>query len=146
MNKGIQPIVGFTEKYVSMIHVSDLVRGCVMAGESTNSIGHTYFISSKNIYGWKEIGDETQHILGRRALRVRLPEAAVFVVAAFAELFALFSSKPALINFEKARDMVQDYWTCDSAKAKRDFGFEQQIPLAEGIRNTVDWYKQHHWL
>ena len=146
MSKGLQPTVGFGEKLVSMIHVSDLVRGFVMAGESTASAGQTYFVSSKTVHGWKEIGDCTQLVLGRRALRIRLPEASVFVIAAFAEFFSLFSSKPALINFEKARDMVQDYWTCDASKAKRDFGFEQQISLADGIRNTVEWYKQHHWL
>ena len=53
-------------------------------------------------------------------------------IAAFAEFFSLFSSKPALINFEKARDMVQNYWTCDSSKAKRDFGYEQEIDARGG--------------
>ncbi|MEK9137466.1 MAG: NAD(P)-dependent oxidoreductase, partial [Bacteroidota bacterium] len=105
-----------------------------------------YFISSKDVYGWEEIGDEMKKVMDTRVVRVRLPETAVYLVAAFAEFFALFSSKPALINFEKARDMVQDYWTCDASKAKRDFGFEQQISLADGVRSTVDWYKQNHWL
>ncbi len=146
MNKGLQPTVGFNEKLVSMIHVSDLVRGFVMAGESNNAAGQTYFISSKRVYGWREIGNETQAALGRGALRIRLPEFTVFVIAAFAEVLALFSSKPALINFEKARDMVQDYWTCEASKAKRDFGFEQEISLPDGIRNSIAWYRQHQWL
>jgi len=146
MSNGLQPIVGFNEKFVSMIHVRDLVRGFVMAGESNASVGQTYFISSKDVYGWKEIGDETRRVLARRVVRVRLPEAAVFVVAAFAEFVSLFSEKPALVNFEKARDMVQNYWTCDASKARSDFGFEQQILLSEGIRNTIDWYMQHKWL
>ncbi len=56
VNKGLQPTVGFGEKLVSMIHVQDLVRGFVMAAESAAAIGRTYFISSKSVYGWKEIG------------------------------------------------------------------------------------------
>ena len=84
--------------------------------------------------------------MGRRALRVRIPEAAVFVVAAFAEFFALFSTKAALINFEKAREMVQDFWTCDASKAGRDFGFRTEVSLEEGIRRTVHWYREHKWL
>jgi nucleoside-diphosphate-sugar epimerase len=146
MNKRLQPIVGFNEKCVSMIHVTDLVRGFVMAAESTAALGQTYFISSARVYNWKEIGDITQDVLQRRALRIRLPEAAVYTIAACAEFFSLFSSKPALINLEKARDMVQNYWTCDGSKAKKDFRFEQNISLEEGIRNAVDWYKQHQWL
>jgi dihydroflavonol-4-reductase len=117
-----------------------------MAAESDAATGHTYFISSKGVHGWKEIGEAAQKALNRKALRIRLPEFAVYTVAAFAEFFSLFSSKPALINFEKARDMVQDYWTCDASRAKKDFGFEQQISLTDGIQNTVAWYKEHGWL
>ena len=146
LKKGLQPTVGFGEKLVSMIHVQDLVRGFVMAAESDVAAGRTYFISSKGVHGWKEIGEAAQNAMNRKALRIRLPESVVYVVAAFAEFFSLFSSKPALINFEKARDMVQDYWTCDASRAKQDFGFEQEISLEEGIRNTVSWYKEHGWL
>ena len=67
-------------------------------------------------------------------------------VAVVVELLALFSAKPALVNFEKARDMVQDNWTCDGSKAKADFGFEQEIGLEAGIRETVDWYRAQGWL
>lgn len=144
--KGLQPMVGFSEKLVSMIHVVDLVRGIVMAGESSRTAGETYFITSARQYGWKEIGEATRKAMNRKALRVRLPEFVVYIIAAFAECFSLFSSKAALINFEKARDMVQDYWTCDPSKAKRDFGFEQEISLEAGIRRTVDWYRANQWL
>lgn len=143
---GLQPMVGFSDKYVSMIHVADLVRGMVMAGESSAAVGQTYFITSSRVYSWREIGDATRLAMQRKALRVRIPEFAVFVVAAFAEFAALFSSKPALINFEKAREMVQDYWTCDHTKAKRELGFEQEISLEEGIQRTVDWYRREGWL
>jgi len=146
MSRGLQPMVGFKEKYVSLIHVGDLVRGFVLAGESAKTTGQTYFITSKEIYGWKEIGEVTRKVMNRSALRLRIPEAGIYVIAVFAEFFSMFSPKPALINLEKARDMVQDYWTFDHTKAKRDFGYEQQLSLEEGIRTTVEWYKKEGWL
>jgi dihydroflavonol-4-reductase len=146
ISKGLQPVVGFGEKYVSLIHVNDLVRGFVLAAECEKAAGQTYFISSKEFFGWEEIGKIAKDVMDRRVLKIRIPEPGVYVIAAFAEFFAMFSSKPALINFEKARDMVQDYWTFDASKAKRDFGFEDEIPLREGIKTTVDWYREHGWL
>ncbi len=146
MRKGLQPMVGFKEKLVSMLHVGDVVRGFVMAGESDRAAGRTYFISSRKMHGWREIGEITREVMNVGAIRVRIPVSAVYVIAACAELLALMSSKPALINFEKARDMVQDYWTASGEKAKRDFGFEQQISLAEGIRDSVEWYRKQNWL
>jgi nucleoside-diphosphate-sugar epimerase len=146
MSKGLQPMVGMKEKFVSLIHVGDLVRGFVMAAESEKASGQTYFISSSKVYGWKEVGEVSRKVFGRSAFRIKIPEAGVFAIAAFAEFFGLFSKKPVLINFEKARDMVQNYWTCDSSKAQRDFGYAQEIPLGEGIRNTIEWYRSKGWL
>lgn len=146
MSRGLQPVVGFGEKYVSLIHARDLVRGIVLAAESPVAVGKTYFITSKEVYGWKQVGDITRKILNRFALRLTVPETGVYVIAAFAEAFSKLSPKPALINFEKAKDMVQDYWTSSGTLAKADFGFEQEISLEEGIRDTIDWYRKHGWL
>ena len=146
MSKGLQPMVGMKEKFVSLIHVGDLVRGFVLAAESEKASGQTYFISSSQVYGWKEVGEVSREVIGKSAFRIKIPEAGVYAIAAFSEVFGLFSTKPVLINFEKARDMVQNYWTCDSSKAQRDFGYAQQIPLEEGIRNTVEWYRSKGWL
>jgi len=145
-SRGLQPMVGFSEKYVSLIHVLDLVRGIAMAAECEGARGRTYFLSSTRAYGWKEVGEVTRRAMGRRALRLRIPEPGVYAIASIAHFASLFSPRPALINLEKARDMVQNYWTCDSSRAKRDFGFKQEISLEEGIAGTVEWYKQAGWL
>jgi nucleoside-diphosphate-sugar epimerase len=144
--KGLQPMVGFSEKYVSMIHVRDLVRGFLAAAMCERATGQTYFISTPGVFGWKEIGEMTRRVMGRKALRVRIPEWGVYVISAFAELFSFPSSKPALINFEKAKDMVQDFWTCDATKARKELGFESEIGLEDGIRDTVEWYVNEGWL
>jgi dihydroflavonol-4-reductase len=146
MSKGLQPMAGLKEKYVSLIHVGDLVRGIVLAAECQKALGQTYFISSSQVYGWREVGKVTRRVMGRWALPIKIPEAGIYTIAAFSEFFGHFSKKPVLINFEKAVDMVQDYWTCDSSKAERDFGYRQEISLEEGIRDTVAWYKAQGWL
>ena len=146
MSRGLQPMVRFHDTFVSMIHVTDLVRGFVMAAESDAAIGQTYFISGTQVYSWEDIGDVTREALGRKALRLRIPAFGVYAVAGVAEVLAKFSSRPALINIEKARDMVQEFWTCDPSKAKRDFGFEQKISLRDGVLDTVAWYRAQGWL
>ncbi len=42
--------------------------------------------------------------------------------------------------------MVQDYWTCNHAKALKDFGFKQEVSIEEGIQDTIDWYRRMKWL
>ncbi len=143
---GLEPIVGFSDKYVTLVHSSDLVSGIILAGESSTSAGQTYFLGSEKIYSWNEIGTVTKTVMGKKALRIRLPEPLVYAVAATVGFFASFGSKPSVLNFEKGRDMVQGNWTVDVSKAKRELGFKQEMDLAEGVRQTVKWYLDNKWM
>lgn len=145
-SKGITTSVGFDKKKVSLIHVRDLVRGLTMAAESEKSKGEIYFISSSEYYTWKEIGAVTSEVLQKKALTIPVPHAIVFAIAAVAQFFSLFSSKAATLNIEKARDLTQSYWICDSSKANSDFGFKQEISIEQGIEQTCAWYKKEGWI
>ncbi len=146
MNKGLQPMIGFDNKTVSLIHVKDLVDGIVLAGEHPKAVGQTYFISSEQFYNWKEVGEITARIMNKRTLRMRIPEFVVYIIAACSELWGLFSQKPVLLNFEKARDIVQHAWTCSIKKAREELGYKESLTLEEGIRNTINWYRTEGWL
>jgi len=67
MNKGLQPMIGFNDKTVSLIHVADLVKGIILAGERPEALRQTYFISSERFYTWKEIGEVTARVMQKRA-------------------------------------------------------------------------------
>ncbi len=146
MSMGIQPLIGFGEKFVSLIHVSDLVDGIVMAGEHRGAAGKTYFISGKEYYNWHHVGEVTAGIMGRTPVRIKVPEWCVYAIGAFAQFFAMFGDKPAVLNLEKVRDIVQDAWTFDGSKAARELGFGEKLSLDAGIRQTLEWYRTQGWL
>ena len=134
-------MIGFNNKELSLLHVSDLVEGLCLAALSENAKGETYFISSEKFYTWDEVGQITSKVLNKKAFRIRLPHFIVFTVAAFAQFFAMFSSKPATLNIEKAKDLTQRYWTCDTSKAIRDLGYSQKISIEEGLNNSDDPFR-----
>jgi nucleoside-diphosphate-sugar epimerase len=37
-------------------------------------------------------------------------------------------------------------WACSGAAARRDLGFEPARPLAERLKETIDWYLKAGWL
>ena len=146
MNKGLQPMIGFKDTYVSLIHVKDLVNGIILAGEHLNAVGQTYFISSERYYNWKELGEITAGIMNKRVFRLRIPKTIIYTIATVAEFLSSFSSKPALLNIEKAKDMVQDAWIFSIERAKKELGFNESLSIEEGIKETVQWYRKHNWL
>jgi dihydroflavonol-4-reductase len=145
-SRGIIPLVGFSKKYVSLVHVSDLVEGIILAGEKKEGENQIYFVGSERFYDWEEIGEATLRVLGKKAFKVRVPEFLVYAVAGTVGFFSLFNEKPSVLNWEKGKDMVQKAWTCDSTKARRELGFQEAISLEDGIRETIAWYRKVGWM
>lgn len=144
--KGLLTSIGMKDKSVSLIHVVDLVRGFYLAAMSEKTIGKTYFVTSERPYTWNEVGAVTSKIMSKKPFKVKVPHFMVYSIATIAQFISLFSSKPATLNLEKARDLVQQSWTCSPGKAYKDFGYKQEISLEEGIKRTVEWYKEMKWL
>ena len=143
---GLMTTIGFDKKLISLIYVDDLVRGLILAAESEKSKNETYFISSEKFYTWEEIGNVTAKVFGKNPFKIKVPHMVVYSIAAIAQFFAMFSSKPATLNIEKGKDITQSYWICDTSKAVKDFGYHQNISIEEGIKRTCDWYKEMNWL
>lgn len=144
--QGLMALIGFNKKQLSLVYVDDLVNGIFLAGTCDKAIGQTYFIGSEKYYDWVEIGEVCRKAFGKKAFTLRIPHVIVYTVAAIAQFFAMFSSKAATFNLEKARDFVQENWTCDVSKAVSEIGYRQNFSLEEGIKRTVDWYKEMKWL
>jgi len=146
MSRGLQPLIGFKDKLVSLIFVDDLVSGIILAAESEASKSNIYFISSEKFYSWKEVGKITSSLMSKKKLTIRIPHAAVYVVGPFAQFFGMFSKKPTILNLEKCRDLTRKYWTCSIEKAKKELGYRENIGIEAGMRITIDWYKKQGWI
>jgi nucleoside-diphosphate-sugar epimerase len=146
ISRGLNSIIGFDDKRLSLVHSHDLVRGIMLAAEAGNSVGETYFIASEEFYSWPQVGRITAAALNKRFVTLRLPHMLVYSVAAVAQSIAALQRKAATLNLEKARDITQRYWTCDIAKAVKELGYRQEMPIEKGIANTVAWYREQKWL
>lgn len=143
---GLMTLIGFDKKELSLVYVDDLVNGIYLASISNQSAGQTYFVAAEEINNWIQVSGFLEKALGKKAINLHLPHFIVYTVAAIAQFFAIFSSKAATFNVEKARDFVQSAWTCDVSKAKKELGYSQSISIEEAMIRTADWYKAEKWL
>lgn len=145
-NRGLMTTIGLDKKVLSLIHVRDLVEGFYLAATSENSKGESYFISSEKFYTWDEVGEICEKVFTKKPLKLKVPHTVVYTLAAIAQFLSLFSKKAATLNLEKARDITQNAWICDTSKAIHDLGYRQKISLDDGIKRTVAWYKEMKWI
>lgn len=147
VQKGLAPVVGRgREPELSLVHVRDLVRGMARAAESPATAGQTYFLGSERPYAWNEVVAATAAALGRKALVVRVPGALVGTVGAAVEAVGKLLGQYPPLNREKAREIRHTCKAASIAKAQRDFGYEPRVPLEEGLRETIAWYRAAGWL
>ena len=50
------------------------------------------------------------------------------------------------LNNDKYFIMRQRNWRCDIEPARRELGYEPQVKLEEGVKRSIEWYKQNNWL
>lgn len=145
--KGLGTLIGFDDKYVSLISSMDLVDGIIKAGMSENSIGETYFITSEIFYSWNEIIDNMGKVAGRnKIVKIKLPHSLVYTLGYFNGIIGKITNNPPVFNYEKGLDFTQKYWTCKIDKARDEINFTQKYSLADGFQNTIEWYKENKFL
>ncbi len=143
---GVIPQVGLREKYLSLIHVQDLVDGMVRAAGLKKTLGRTYFLANNRPYSWEEVAKTILKTMGKRGVRIYIPEILLKGAATLSEAISRLRHKPAVVNRNKITEMKQNFWVCSPRRAERDFGFKTRFTLEEGIRETVEWYVQNKWL
>lgn len=146
VKRGIKSMPGMKDKFVSLIHVRDLVDGIILVAESEKSTGQIYFLANPKIHSILEFETEIAHAMNKKTITIRVPEFLIDFYAYVNELHSKMTDKIAIVNKDKALEMKQRYWLVDSTKARNELRFVTRISLEEGIRETLLWYRQNKWL
>lgn len=146
INRGIEPALGWDDRYVSLCYADDVVDAILLAGRGEGARGEAYFVAHDEVWDWRGVSRAAAAALGVKTRTVRVPKAVLFGAATIAELAATLSGKVATLNRERARVMLEELWVCDTNKARQELGFTPRVGFAEGARLTAAWYRQQGWL
>ena len=146
INNGIFPKVGYNEKYVNIIHISDLIDAFYKMVVTEKTSGEAYFICSEKAYSWTDIAKISAKLLNKKPFTLALPHFVIYIAGFFSGLYGKIIGKPQTFDYEKAKEAVQEAWLGSVEKAKNDFDFQQNTSLIEGLKEAIDWYKKVGWL
>jgi dihydroflavonol-4-reductase len=146
VSHGIQPLIGFRQKTLNLIHSADLVEGLMLAATSPHAVGETYILGSTESCTTRELGSAMAHAMSSRPLHVHVPHALVYGIGALAQATGTLLGHSVMFNVQKARESVQPAWTCSVQKAQTELGFRARLSLDEGMRMTYRWYQENGWL
>ncbi|MBI1869114.1 MAG: NAD-dependent epimerase/dehydratase family protein [Methylocystis sp.] len=128
----------FVDTGLNLVHVDDVAAGHVAALQS-GRIGERYILGGENVT-LRQMLSDIASIMGRRPPRLRLPRAAIYPLAAGAELFARVTGRPPFVTLDGLR-MSRYRMFFDDSKARRELGYTSR-PYREGLMDAIDWFRQ----
>jgi nucleoside-diphosphate-sugar epimerase len=97
-------------------------------------------------YSWDEIVSAAETVMGTRALVIRLPGPAVKAAAAVSLAVGKLRRRTPLFTPGKAREFLHADWGSNLESQPPRSLWRPQIGLAQGFRDTVNWYRDRRWL
>lgn len=145
INKGLEPYIGNFNQCLSFVYVKDLATVILQAVVSPLT-HQSYNISDGLGYDRFALANLSKTILAKRTLKFHIPLSLVRMMASILDfLYANRKTTPAL-NKEKLAELTAVNWVCDIEKAKMELGYQPRYNLEQGLKETLHWYKENHWL
>jgi nucleoside-diphosphate-sugar epimerase len=153
---GIRLVFGDGKQELSLVHVTDLVDALIHAVPETDP-GRTYFVCHPELVTAKQLANEIGAVVqevrtgkraadGRTRFIVRIPKWFTRPTLAASGFLSKVLGKPSLLSTDKVDELYADAWTCSPAALQRDTGWRASIAIAEGLRDTAQWYRENGFL
>jgi nucleoside-diphosphate-sugar epimerase len=138
--------VGYKRQDITFVYVKDVVQAVFLALEKGEN-GRRYFLSDGQVYQSTTFSNLIHEELGRPWwIRITAPVWVLRIVTFFGEHIGRMTGKVTALNNDKYNILKQRNWRCDIQPAIDELGFQPKVQLAEGVKETIKWYKEHSWL
>jgi len=138
--------IGAAPRPFSLIYVGDLVDALLAAADRPAPGGAVYYVAHSVAVSWDEFGRTAARLMGGRLRSVAIPEKLAYAIGWCAEWWARLSRHPGILSRDKVAEACCAGWVCDPSRACRELAFCSATGLEEGLRRTLDWYKEEGWL
>ena len=139
------PILGSGNIYYHLTYIDDLCEGFRLCAEHPAGAGRTYILAGGEVTTLNELVAIVAEVAGVKPPTLHLPVWPVWIAGAACEaVCAPFGVEPPL--FRRRVDFYTKSRAFDISRARTEIGYSPQVGLREGIRRTLDWYRQQGWL
>jgi len=146
IQSGFELYIGTNKQMVSMIYVKDLARAVISLLKSS-SVNTSYIVSDGKAYYKEELGNTLKSLLHKKTIKLKIPALPVHLVIAVIEwMQQLFTNTLPFLNTEKVKEISSANWLCDSSALWNELSSTPHYSLEAGMKETVEWYQQNHWL
>ncbi|HEX3774057.1 MAG TPA: NAD(P)-dependent oxidoreductase [Polyangiaceae bacterium] len=143
---GVLPLLGSPQSKLSMTFGPDCARACIRAIDAEVPSGSIFAVDDGSVHTMAELISEAESAVGKRAfLRIPLPRRVVEGAAFMSEAYGKVTNRAVMLTRDKCNELF-DQWVCDSSNTQRALDWTPSVTFSQGVKRTVDWYRQAGWL
>jgi dihydroflavonol-4-reductase len=137
--------LGSGEIYYHLTYIDDLVEGLRLCGEHPAAANRTYILAGGEVTTLNELVKLVADRAGVPAPSLHLPAWPFHAAGAVCEaMCAPFGLEPPI--YRRRVDFFTKSRAFDITRARQEIGFSPAVGLCEGIRRTLQWYRDHGWI
>ena len=143
INNGKFRMIGKGDVLYHLTFVEDLVQGIILAGQKKEASGNIYTVGGEEFMTLKELVALIAETLNKPVPKKSIPLKPVYIAAAMCETICRpLGIEPPL--YRRRLDFFTKDRAFDISKAKKELGYQPQVPLKQGLKITAKWYKENN--
>jgi nucleoside-diphosphate-sugar epimerase len=140
------PVFRQGHQELSLAYVRDLAEVVVKCLDHPKTVGKTLNVAAGEIVTTRQLIREIARQMDVGVLTVPLPLACLWATCVGQELWSRIRRRPMILSRQKYAEVAAAGWVCRVERLRSELGQVCPTPLAEGIRQTLAWYRQAGWL
>lgn len=146
VRRGVVPRFAGSLAALSMAYAEDLAAAVMRCLTHPAAAHRTYYAASPEVLHGEAFALEIARQMGVRTFTVPLPAAVLWAACLVQQGVSRCTRRPHILGLEKYRELRAPGWVCDASRLQAELGGVRWRPHAEGIGQTLAWYRKQGWL
>jgi len=131
---------------LSLVFVRDLAAAVLMCLGDSKADGKIYFVASREVVTSRRLAELIAQAMNVWTVSMPLPAVLLWPICLLQELISRTTGRASLLNLQKYAELRAPGWVCDPSRLETELGYACRTTLALGVPQTIQWYRQEHWL
>jgi nucleoside-diphosphate-sugar epimerase len=132
---------------IAMIYGPDCAEAIVAILERDPGPRGIFHVSDRTgPYDWRQLIDALAVVYDHRIVSIPVPGLAFELGAHLSVAFSRLRHTAPLLDYSRVAEMRQPAWLSDNTVLTEHTGWTPHTDLRDGLRLTLDWYRDHGWV
>ena len=145
LKKGRFPFFGNGQTLRHPVYVGEFVRGLELCADIKEAVGQIYIIGDEKAVTVEQLIGAFARVLGVKAPRVHFPASPMRTLGFLVEIICKkIGAEPPFSR--RSMDFFTKNYSFDISKAKKELNYKPKVSLDEGLKMSLQWFKENGFL